>query len=146
VAALGFPAGLTAQGHLNQDGVDVQNTLALEYPEGAAAQLTSSLQSAGPGTATISGTAGWIRTGSPLYNPRKLEICGRDGTIGVEEFHEETEGFIHELRETARCIRAGLQESPLMPWAETVQMMGLLDQAREQLGLHYANDARAVTT
>ena len=146
VAALGFPAGLTAQGHLNQDGVDVQNTLALEYPEGAAAQLTSSLQSAGPGTATISGTAGWIRTGSPLYNPRKLEICGQDGTIRVEEFHEEAEGFIHELRETARCIRAGLQESPLMPWAETVQMMGLLDQAREQLGLHYANDARAVTT
>ena len=146
VAALGFPAGLTAQGHLNQDGVDVQNTLALEYPEGAAAQLTSSLQSAGPGTATISGTAGWIRTGSPLYNPRKLEICGQDGTSRVEEFHEEAEGFIHELRETARCIRAGLQESPLMPWAETVQMMGLLDQAREQLGLHYANDARAVTT
>ena len=146
VAALGFPAGLTAQGHLNQDGVDVQNTLALEYPEGAAAQLTSSLQSAGPGTATISGTAGWIRTGSPLYNPRKLDICGQDGTIRVEEFHEEAEGFIHELRETARCIRAGLQESPLMPWAETVQMMGLLDQAREQLGLHYANDARAVTT
>ena len=33
-----------------------------------------------------------------------------------------------------------------MPWAETVQMMGLLDQAREQLGLHYANDARAVAT
>ena len=140
VAALGFPAGLTAQGHLNQDGVDVQNTLALEYPEGAAAQLTSSLQSAGPGTATISGTAGWIRTGSPLYNPRKLEICGQDGTIRVEEFHEEAEGFIHELRETARCIRAGLQESPLMPWAETVQMMQLLDEARQQLGLHYPND------
>ena len=146
VAALGFPAGLTAQGHLNQDGVDVQNTLTLEYPQGAAAQLTSSLQSAGPGTATISGTAGWIRTGSPLYNPRKLEICGQDGNTRVEEFHEEAEGFIHELRETSRCIRAGLQESPLMPWAETVQMMGLLDQAREQLGLHYANDARAVAT
>ena len=146
VAALGFPQGLTAQGHLNQDGVDVQNTVTLEYPEGAAAQLTSSLQAAGPGMATISGTAGWIRTGSPLYNPRKLEICGLDGRIEVEYFHEEAEGFIHELRETARCIRAGLQESPLMPWNETVQVMELLDQAREQLGLHYANDARAVTT
>ncbi|MFJ6283963.1 Gfo/Idh/MocA family oxidoreductase [Arthrobacter sp. KFRI-F3372] len=141
-AALGFPAGITAKGHLNQDGVDVHNTLTLEYPDGVAAQLTSSLQAAGPGTATIGGTAGWIRTGSPLYNPRTLEICGLDGHIRVEEFHEDTEGFIHELRETARCIRAGLQESPLMPWHHTVQVMQLLDQAREQLGLHYANDAR----
>lgn len=143
IAALGFPAGLAASGHLNQDGVDVQNTIALQYAEGAAAQLTSSLQAAGPGTATISGTAGWIRTGSPLYNPRSLETCGLDGHIRVEEFHEETEGFIHELRETARCIRAGLQESPLMPWKETVQVMQLLDQARAQLGLHYPNDQRA---
>jgi predicted dehydrogenase len=140
VAALGYPIRLTASGHLNGDGVDVQNTLTLEYPEGAAAQLTSSLSSAGPGVATLSGTAGWIRTGSPLYSPKSLEICGLDGRIRVEEFPEETEGFIHELRETARCIRAGLQESPLMPWAETVQMMQLLDEARQQLGLHYPND------
>ncbi|GGI78471.1 Gfo/Idh/MocA family protein [Pseudarthrobacter scleromae] len=146
VAALGFPQRLTAKGHLNQDGVDVQNTLTLEYPEGAAAQLTSSLQAAGPGMATISGTAGWIRTGSPLFNPRTLEICGLDGRIEVEDFHEEAEGFIHELRETARCIRAGLQESPLMPWTETVQVMELLDQAREQLGLRYANDVREAGT
>lgn len=146
VAALGFPQRLTAKGHLNQDGVDVQNTLTLEYPEGAAAQLTSSLQAAGPGMATISGTAGWIRTGSPLFNPRTLEICGLDGRIEVEDFHEEAEGFIHELRETARCIRAGLQESPLMPWTETVQVMELLDQAREQLGLRYANDVRKAGT
>jgi predicted dehydrogenase len=142
IAALGFPEKLTARGHLNQDGVDVQNTIALEYPEGASAQLTSSIQAAGPGMATISGTAGWIRTGSPLYNPRMLEVCGLNGEIRAEEFPEETEGFIHELRETARCIRAGLQESPLMPWSETVKVMELLDQAREQLGLRYANDSR----
>jgi predicted dehydrogenase len=146
VAALGFPTGLTAKGHLNQDGVDVQNTLALEYPEGAAAQLTTSLQAAGPGTATLSGTAGWIRTGSPLYNPRALEICGPGGRIRIEEFLEETEGFIHELRETARCIRAGLQESPLMPWTETVQVMELLDEARMQLGLHYPNDQTSMVS
>jgi predicted dehydrogenase len=140
IAALGFPTGLTAAGHLNQDGVDVQNTITLAYPDGAAAQLASSIQAAGPGTATLGGSAGWIRTGSPLYNPRRLEICGRDGRIRIEEFPEDTEGFIHELRETARCIRAGLQESPLMPWTETVQVMQLLDEARQQLGLRYRND------
>ena len=60
--------------------------------------------------------------------------------VHVEEFPEEAEGFIHELREAARCIRAGLLESPLMPWDESVRIMGLLDSVRDQLGVHYAND------
>lgn len=140
VGTLGFPAKITAAGQLNRDGVDVQNTVTLEYPDGATAQLVSSLQSNSPGTVTISGTQGWLSTGSPLYNPRRLEFQGTDGIVRVEEFPEETEGFIHELREAARCIRAGLLESPLMPWEESVRIMQLLDDAREQLGLRYAND------
>lgn len=140
VSTLGFPAGVTAAGRLNQDGVDVQNTVTLHYPNGAAAQLISSLQSNSPGTVTVSGTQGWLRTGSPLYNPRSLQYSGPDGLVRTEEFPEETEGFIHELREAARCIRAGLRESPLMPWDESVRIMQLLDDVREQLGLRYAND------
>lgn len=140
IGALGFPAGLTAAGHLNADGVDVQNTLTLHYPDGASAQLTTSLQADGPGMVTISGSAGWLRTGAPLYNPRHLEFRGSDGGPVIEQFPEDTEGFIHELREVGRCIRAGLQESPLMPWADSIRTMELLDGAREQLGLRYAND------
>jgi predicted dehydrogenase len=140
LSTLGFPAGVTAAGHLNHDGVDVQNTVTLHYPEGAVAQLVSSLQSNSPGIVTISGTKGWLRTGSPLYNPRSLEYAGSDGTVQVEVFEETTEGFIHELREAARCIRTGLLESPLMPWDDSVRVMELLDGIREQLGVRYGND------
>ena len=140
VSVLGFPATVTAAGKLNHDGIDVQNTVTLEYPDGATAQLVSSLQSNSPGTITISGTEGWLRTGSPLYRPRRLEFQGADGMVRVEEFPEETEGFIHELRETARCIRAGLLQSPLMAWEDSVRIMQLLDGIREQLGLRYEND------
>lgn len=140
VGILGFPGQVTATGQLNGDGVDVQNTLTLQYPDGAAAQMVSSLQSNSPGTVTVSGTQGWLRTGSPLYRPRRIEFQGADGQLQVEEFTEETEGFIHELREAARCIPAGLLESPLMPWVESVRIMQILDQARDQLGVRYPND------
>ena len=140
ISVLGFPANVTAAGQLNHDGIDVQNIVTLQYPDGATAQLVSSLQSNSPGTVTISGTLGWLRTGSPLYRPRRLEYQGADGIVRVEEFPEETEGFIHELREAARCIRAGLLESPLMPWEESVRIMQLLDGVREQLGVRYEND------
>jgi len=140
ISVLGFPANVTAAGQLNHDRIDVQNIVTLQYPDGATAQLVSSLQSNSPGTVTISGTKGWLRTGSPLYRPRRLEYQGADGAVRVEEFPEEAEGFIHELREAARCVRAGLLESPLMPWAESVRIMQLLDGVREQLGVRYEND------
>jgi predicted dehydrogenase len=141
VNMLGFPEIVTAAGQLNHDGIDVQNTLTLGYGNGAAAQLVSSLQSESPGVVTVSGTEGWLRTGSPLYNARRLEYAGPDGRVHVEEgFDEETEGFIHELREAGRCIRAGLLESPLMPWHESVMIMQILDDARSQLGVRYKND------
>lgn len=140
IGALGFPDTLIAAGQLNPDGVDIHNTITLAYPGGASAQLTSSLQANGPGMVTIGGSEGWLRTGSPLYNPRLLEICGPDGVPRIERFEEETEGFIHELREVGRCIRAGLQESPLMPWADSIRTMELLDEARRQMGVSYAND------
>lgn len=140
IGALGFPAGLAAAGQLNEDGVDVQNTVTLSYPDGASAQLASSLQANGPGVVTISGSKGWLRSGSPLYNPRQLEICGQDGIPRIELFEEDTEGFIHELREVGRCIRAGLQESPLMPWADSIRTMQILDEARHQMGVSYPSD------
>ena len=140
VGMLGFPDSVTAAGRLNRDGIDVQNTLTLGYADGAAAQLVSSLESASPGIVTVSGTKGWLRTGSPLYNARRLEYAGPDGRVQVEEFDEATEGFIHELREAGRCIRAGLPESPLMPWHESVKIMQILDDARSQLGVRYEND------
>jgi predicted dehydrogenase len=140
VNILGFPESITAAGQLNHDGIDVQNTVTLGYADGSTAQLMSSLQASSPGIVTVSGTEGWLRTGSPLYNAPRLEFQGPDGKVQVEEFDEETEGFIHELREAARCIRAGLLESPLMPWHESVKMMQLLDEARSQLGVRYQND------
>jgi predicted dehydrogenase len=141
VNILGFPESVTAAGQLNHDGIDVQNTLTLGYANGAAAQLVCSLQSDSPGIVTVSGTEGWLRTGSPLYNARRLEYQGADGEMQLEEFAEETEGFIHELREAGRCIRAGLLESPLMPWDESVQIMHILDGARAQLGVRYESDS-----
>ncbi|WP_457965047.1 Gfo/Idh/MocA family oxidoreductase [Arthrobacter sp. D1-29] len=140
ISVLGFPATVAASGQLNSDRIDVQNTVTLGYADGASAQLVSSLQSESPGTVTISGTKGWPRTGWPLYRPRRLEYQGTDGIVRVEEFPEETEGFIHELREAARCIRAGLLESPLLPWEESLRIMQILDGVRDQLGVHYKND------
>lgn len=140
VGALGFPQRVRASGSLNSQGVDTQNALALEYDSGAQAQLTSSLLSSGPRTATISGSEGWVRTGAPLHNPVELQIQQHLGESRVERFPQVGNGYTYELREVTRCIQEGLTESPTMPWSDSLRTMQLFDEVRAQLGVRYPND------
>lgn len=142
LGALGYPDSVDASGILNDDGVDVQNALTLRYDDGRHAQLTSSLAASGPGSATIAGSSGWLRTGGgDIFNPRELHISGPAGTR-VETFEPAGTGYTYQLREVTRCIQEGRTESPTMPLEDTLRTMELLDGVRAQLGLQYANDAR----
>ena len=46
-------------------------------------------------------------------------------------------GMQYEAAEVARCIAAGLSESPLMTWQGTLEVMRTLDEVRRQIGLTY---------
>jgi hypothetical protein len=48
-------------------------------------------------------------------------------------------GYHHEAIEVQRCLDAGLLESPLVPHAATIEVMGLLDTIRGQIGVGYAS-------
>ena len=140
VGALGFPDEVAAVGVLNQDGVDVQNALTFKYASGAIAQLMSSLAASGPRTATISGSAGWLRTGAPLHNPVELTVAPHGGSERVERFPQVGNGYTYEVREVTRCVQDGLLESPTMPWSESVRTLQLFDAVRADLGVRYPND------
>lgn len=46
-------------------------------------------------------------------------------------------GFEGQIAEAMRCVRAGLVESPVMPHAESLALLGWLDRMRAQLGVRY---------
>ena len=46
-------------------------------------------------------------------------------------------GFVYQVAEVVRCLRAGELESPVIPLQETVAIMALMDRMREQWGLRY---------
>ncbi|EMY32387.1 dehydrogenase [Arthrobacter crystallopoietes BAB-32] len=143
LGVLGFPQTVLATGHINDDGVDAQNALTLTYGSGAQAQLTSSLLSSSPQTATVCGSAGWLRTGTPLHHPNELTIHRHGGEQRLERFGRIGQNYVYELREVTRCIQEGLSESPTMPLEDTLNTMRLFDGVRAQIGVSYAND-RAV--
>ena len=54
---------------------------------------------------------------------------------------EETEHGLHrQAAEAARCIGAGLLESPVVPLADTLAVMAAMDDARAQVGVSYPGE------
>ena len=49
-------------------------------------------------------------------------------------------GYAHEAIEFARCLDAGLLESPLVPHAQTLTILRQMDELRAQVGVRYAGD------
>ncbi|MCY1216999.1 scyllo-inositol 2-dehydrogenase (NADP(+)) IolU [compost metagenome] len=142
LGTLGFPQTVSATGSVNDDGVDAQNALTLDYHHGAQAQLTSSLTAYGPRAATIAGSLGYLQTIGSVNNPKEIHVRIGMAEPRTEHFDVVGRGYSYELREVTRCIQQGLTESPVMPLEDSLNIMRLFDGVRAQLGVSYPNDAR----
>jgi predicted dehydrogenase len=141
---LGRPDEVRTTGSLAPNGVD--DTVAMQwlYAGAPRAQLWCSLSAAGPITATVMGTAGWVVLEPPAYRPTGLIVHtdGRDHRV-EDPLAAAGRGYGPQVEEVARCLRAGLAESELIPWADTVAILEILDSARRELGVAYPSEGRA---
>ncbi|MBA3524527.1 MAG: Gfo/Idh/MocA family oxidoreductase [Geodermatophilaceae bacterium] len=135
---LGTPNRVTATGSLTPSGVDAEESLLLGYADGRQAALTASLRCFLPGQARVFGTGGWVDVLPRFHHPRTI-VLHRDGGGAQELTLPQTgAGYSHELVEVTECLRAGRTESAVMPLADTVAVMGVLEEAATQLGVHFA--------
>ena len=109
------------------------------YDDGRFAHVSSTTRSATPCTGLVVGTKGWLRLGTPFYNPRTLE-SRLDGQVQVEHHDPGPNPYIHEVHEVERCLRTGAVQSALVPWEDTIGILELMDDARRQLGVRYPAD------
>jgi predicted dehydrogenase len=131
---LGTPDELTVTGSLTSTGVDAESTLSLSFPSGARALLDQSILAVLPGTALLVGSAGWAMLERPFHAPTRLVV--QTGGEPVEHRLEDSRaGFVGELEEVARCRAEGRSQSDVMPLAETLATMRVLEQARTGLGV-----------
>jgi hypothetical protein len=52
----------------------------------------------------------------------------------------EGEGLRFQVEEVHRCLAAGLLESPVMPWRDTMGIARVLDDIRAQVGVRYPGE------
>jgi predicted dehydrogenase len=137
---LGRPDTQQVLGTLSPTGSDAAVALQWGYASGASAQLRCATTGAAPGRATVLGTTGSICVEPWFINPGWLAVTAGEAEFRVEG-EGEGEGYGPQIQEVERCLRQGLLQSPVVPHAETIAILELIDQARAQLGVRYPGES-----
>jgi predicted dehydrogenase len=124
---LGAPDSVLALRSAAFTGVDAQTSILLGHPGGAHAVITCTLAAKGPTRAAIVGTDARIEIGERFYGASGFDFIPRAGERRRYDFPHAGLGLRHQADEVARCLAAGLTESPLMPLDETVSIMETMD-------------------
>ncbi|MFJ4225635.1 Gfo/Idh/MocA family protein [Microbacterium sp. NPDC089695] len=138
---LGAPQTITAVARLIETGADSEVATIMTHDGGAISTSLSSSRAAGPDVASIIGTEARIDIDRVWYTPTSFRVVLPDGTV-AEEYVSEVAGRGMEYQAMAaeRLIRDGILEGDILPLAESVAIMGTLDEIRAQIGVRYPQE------
>jgi predicted dehydrogenase len=122
------------------NGVDLQNAFTLAFPNGGLAQLASGFSADIPEEAIIAGTKGTIAIPARFFQPSRFTLH-RNEKAEEHAFETIGLGYAFEALEAMRSLRAGLLESPDMPWATSLLLAEIMDSLRSDWGLRYPSEA-----
>ena len=136
-----LPMRVEAVARRTETGVDAQSSMVFEYPNGAHAAISTSLDARGANRAAITGTEGHIVLSRPWARVSPVELILNDGRTYTTTLPHQGIGLRHQAAEVGRRMRAGELESPVIPLDETLAVMRTLDLVRERIGLKYPGEA-----
>lgn len=141
---LGEPVGITASGRLVDTGADAEVATIMTHAGGAISTTLSSSRTAGPNTAVVLGTEARIEIDRVWYSPTSFRVVAPDGTI-IERYESSVEGRgmqFQALAAEAAVASGDTAGSQLaLPTAESVAIMGTLDEVRRQIGVVYPSES-----
>ena len=111
--------------HWAATGVDETETVLLRYPWGLAT-LTASIGVKVDERAVLMGEKGQLRMLKPHYG-NEFVLRRPDGSEETWKDDKTENGFVYEVEEVMRCVKAGLKESPTVPHALTIRCAKVFD-------------------
>ncbi|CAM4584475.1 unnamed protein product [Leuciscus chuanchicus] len=141
------PQSIHATGVLLSSGVDESMVVVLKFSGNRMASCTCTLSCLLPNDATICGTKGTIRVANPMHCPTTLEVNGMKSEFPLPEpvlplNFENSTGLRYEAEEVRRCLLKGLKESVKMSLTDSELLIGIMDEARRQVGVVYEQDSQ----
>ncbi|QNA93146.1 MULTISPECIES: Gfo/Idh/MocA family protein [unclassified Microbacterium] len=138
---LGAPTEIRAVGRLIETGADSEVATVMVHEGGAISTSLSSSRASGPNAAGIMGTTARIDIDRVWYAPTTFRVVLPDGTV-QEEYVSDVEGrgMQYQALAAERLVRDGILEGDILPIAESVAIMGTLDEIRAQIGVRYPRE------
>lgn len=138
---LGAPETIQATARLADTGADAEVATLMTHAGGAVSTSLSSSRAAGPNTAAIIGTEARIEMDRVWYTPTTFRVIGPDGEVR-ETYESKVDGRGMQFQAIAaeRLVNTGVLEGDILPLAETVAIMGTLDEIRAQIGVRYPDE------
>jgi predicted dehydrogenase len=133
---------IVAAQSLSED-IDIASSIILLYPNGRQGILTSHTGVKTPlQFCRIEGSNGsLVVEGFTASGPAFFTACPKDGELKKFEFERPGKGFYWEADAVALDIAAGRTQSEIMPWAETLRVMEIMDEIRRQGGAKFPQDS-----
>lgn len=133
---LGQPTEIESQGTTHaRTGVDVTAVAHLTWGDReqgrAFGTLISSLEARGDQRLTVFGSKGQLSLDNFLA-PQSMTLTPEGGE--PQQFEAADAGFVWQAQEVHRCLRAGVAESPAVPWQSTLDVAHVLEVWRQ--GVH----------
>lgn len=126
---------------MSHTDVDELAVYQLQFPSGCLAVINTSFNLHTKNEALIYGSEGYIDFPN-FQEGSSFTLHTHSGTRTVEKTETISEdnhpnGFVYQVAEVARCLRAGLTESAVMPADETIATMVLMDSMRTEWAFKY---------
>jgi predicted dehydrogenase len=134
---LGKPSSITAAGTIGTTGVDTNCSINLTYNDGTFATIHTSLLAETDSTTTIYCEKGDIHVGQYVYAPQKITLAPLNNE--KEDVVVEVTGnlYNYEAAELITCLEAGKIQSDKWSWDDSIMLMDVMDEVRNQIGLIY---------
>lgn len=125
---------------INDNGVDEQETITINFEDGKMASLNSSIAVNSNRKGIISGDKGYIEIEN-INNPESLSVYDA-------EYHKiksilcptQITGFEYEVESCKKAIEQGKTEPEEMKWADTLKVLSVMDNLRKDWNLKFPQE------
>lgn len=128
---------LRVSARLAPTGVDQRLAVSLDFGAGLVSQFVCALDGSAPNQLQLLGEHASLVVEEPFWGGVRASLRRRHEPPEWLERPLAINGFEGEILEAMRCVRTGLIESPRMPHAESLAVLGWMDQIRALAGVRY---------
>lgn len=136
------PVRIESTAYLGKTGVDEESSYILEFPEKKQAMLYASCRVETPHVASIFGTMGRIQVPN-FFHPSGFEwTYNNDSKVQKVDLPYDSPGYQYEIEEVNFCLQKGKMESKIQSWTDSLEIMSLMDNIRQQWRLKYPDEIK----